>query len=296
MTTAINLAQLPAPNVVEPQDYEVILAEMLADLRTRAPEYNALVESDPAYKVLEVAAYRELLIRQRVNDASRSVMVAYAKESDLDNLAALFDVKRQIVTPGDPDARPPIEDVMESDERLRQRVHLSLEGFSTAGPIGAYIYHALEASGEVKDVSVSSPSPGEVVVTVLSEDGNGTPSPDLQNAVLTRLNREDVRPLTDRVTVQAAQVTEYTVDARLTFYNGPDMGVVAEEARKNVADYVTNQHRLGYDIALSGLYAALHQPGVQNVQLNSPAADIIVTPAQAAYCAEINVVKGGLDE
>ena len=296
MINAINLAQLPAPSVVETLDYEAILAEMLSDLKNRAPDYNALVESDPAYKILEVAAYRELLLRQRVNDASRSVMVAYAKGTDLDNLAALFDVQRQVVTPGNPDMIPPIDDIMESDERLRQRVHLSLEGFSTAGPIGAYVYHALEASGEVKDVSVSSPSPGKVMVTVLSENGNGTPSNDLQMRVKAKLNHEDIRPLTDQVIVQAAQITEYQVNARLTFYSGPDINVVAEQAQKKVAEYVANQHRLGHDVTQSGLYAALHQPGVQNVQLNSPTSDIIVSAEQAAYCTNIHVITGGLDE
>ncbi len=49
-----------------------------------------IVESDPAYKILEVAAYRELLLRQRVNDASKLYYWPNAKGSDLDHLAALF--------------------------------------------------------------------------------------------------------------------------------------------------------------------------------------------------------------
>ena len=223
-------------------------------------------------------------------------MLAYAKGSDLDNLAALLNVKRQVIIPGNPDAKPPIDDVLESDERLRQRIQLSLEGFSTAGPIGGYTYHALGASSQVKDVSVTSPSPGEIVVTILSADGNGTPSTELQTTVLARLDHDDIRPLTDHVTVQAAQVIEYQLDAQLTFYSGPDMSVVADQARQKVTEYVTSQHRLGYDMTLSGLYAALHQPGVQNVQLNSPTADIVVTPVQAAYCTNISIVIGGLNE
>ncbi|MCP4102949.1 MAG: baseplate assembly protein, partial [Lentisphaerae bacterium] len=67
---AIDLSLLPAPNVIEPLDYEIIFSAMLTDLQSKATEFSALVESDPAYKVLEVAAYRELMLRQRVNDAS----------------------------------------------------------------------------------------------------------------------------------------------------------------------------------------------------------------------------------
>lgn len=63
--TAVDLSQLPAPSVVETLDFETILQAMLDDLLARDPDFSALVESDPAYKILEVAAYRELLLRQR---------------------------------------------------------------------------------------------------------------------------------------------------------------------------------------------------------------------------------------
>ena len=48
--------------------------------------FTALVESDPAWTILEVAAYRELLLRQRINDASRAVMLAFATGADLEHL------------------------------------------------------------------------------------------------------------------------------------------------------------------------------------------------------------------
>ena len=116
--TAIDLSQLPAPDVVETLDFENILAAMLEDLQGRDPVFNALVESDPVYKVLEVAAYRETLIRQRVNDAARAVMLAYAAGPDLDHIGARFNVKRKLLSPGDPTANPPIEPVWENDQEL----------------------------------------------------------------------------------------------------------------------------------------------------------------------------------
>ncbi|ACQ68751.1 hypothetical protein BJP41_09270 [Candidatus Williamhamiltonella defendens] len=293
MTNAIHLAILPDPDVVQPLDYDSILSEMLADLRHRAPELTALVASDPAYKILEVAAYRELLLRQRVNDAGRSVMLAYAKGKDLDHLAALFGVSRLVIDPGNPDAIPAFPATYEDDERLRQRIPLSLEGYSTAGPIGAYVYHTLAASGDVKDVSVTSPSPGEVRVTVLSMDEKGVPDAALLQAVTERLNHEAIRPLTDHITVQAADIIEYHISAHLTFYPGPDRSVVAEQSRIKVTEYATQQHQLGFDVTLSGLYAALHQPGVQNVRMTSPAEDILVRAHQAAFATAIHVSEGG---
>ena len=55
---------------------------------------------------------------------------------------------------------------------------MSFEGFSTAGPDGAYLFHSLSAHGQVLDASVYSPTPGYVVVSVLSRDGDGTAAPD----------------------------------------------------------------------------------------------------------------------
>ena len=115
----IDLSRLAAPDVVEVLDYEVILAEMLADLRARDSAFTALTEADPAYKILEVAAYRELLIRQRINEAARSVMLAYAAGADLDQIAANFGVARLLIRPADDRTIPPTPAVYETDEELR---------------------------------------------------------------------------------------------------------------------------------------------------------------------------------
>ena len=124
--TVVDLSQLPAPTVVEQIDYETILAEMLADLVARMPEFTALVESDPAYKILEVAAFRETLIRQRTNEACKAVMLAYAAGSDLDQLGANFNVARLVVDQCDPDAIPPVPPTYESDAEFRALITLSL--------------------------------------------------------------------------------------------------------------------------------------------------------------------------
>ena len=106
--SAIDLSSLPAPDVVEALDYETILDAMKQDLVARDPSFSALLESDPAMKVLEVAAYRELNLRQHINDSARAVMLAHATSADLDNLAANLNVQRLAVDPGDPDASPPV--------------------------------------------------------------------------------------------------------------------------------------------------------------------------------------------
>jgi phage-related baseplate assembly protein len=293
--TAVDLSQLAAPDVVERLDFESILSAMIANLRSRDTAFDALVESDPAYKILEVAAYRETLLRQRVNEAAKAVMLAYAAGSDLDQIAANFNIARLVVDPGDPDAIPPVPPTLETDAELRRRVQLSPEGYTVAGSQGAYVFHALGADPEVKDAQAASPSPGNVTVYVLSRQGNGTASVDLTDAVNAALNDQTIRPMTDNVTVQSASVTDYTVDAALTVYPGPDSEVIRQSAEAAAQAYADAQHRLGYDVTLSGLYAALHRSGVQNVALTSPAADIVVDVGEAAFCTGVIVTVAGTD-
>jgi phage-related baseplate assembly protein len=47
------------------------------------PTWDATVESDPAVKVLEVAAHRELLIRQQFNERAKQCLLAYAEAATL---------------------------------------------------------------------------------------------------------------------------------------------------------------------------------------------------------------------
>lgn len=293
----IDLSALTPPDVVEALDYEAIVAAIKADVEAAAPELADVLglESEPVVKLIEAFAYRELLLRQRVNDAAEAVMLARASGADLDNLAALFGVERLTISPGDPDTVPPIPAVMEADEALRQRVQLSLEAQSVAGPEGAYLFHARAADERVRDASVISPGAGEVLVTVLASEGDGTAPQDLVDAVETAVGAEDVRPLTDHVTVSSAAVVDYTIEAELTLYHGPDADVAADAARASVEAFATRHHRIGHDITRSGLFAALHVEGVQRVELIQPAADIVVDDTQAAYCSAIAVSVGGRD-
>jgi phage-related baseplate assembly protein len=288
---AIDLDKLPPPNVVEALSFEAILAEMKADYAARYPAFSADLESEPMVKLLEVAAYRELNVRQRVNDAARAVLLATSKGADLDNIGAFYNVERLVVTPADPDALPPVAAVLEADDRFRRRIQLSLEGFSTAGPEGAYIFHTLTASAAVKDVAVESPTPSAITVTILSTTGNGTASDELKAAVATALAVEDTVPLGDRVTVVGAEVVEYVIDAKLILYPGPDAAVVEAAALAGGQDMTAKRHRIGEGVPDSAIKAALHAAGVKEVIVNEPAggAGVPVTAGQAAYCTAINL-------
>lgn len=292
--TAVDLSRLPAPEVVQVIDYEVILAGMLANLRQLDPQFDALIESDPAYKLLQVAAYREMNLRQEQNDSVRAIMLAYAKGADLDHLGALMGVQRYVLDEGNPALSVP--PTYESDADFRRRIQLAPEGFSVAGPEGAYIFHALNSHPDVLDASATSPTPGEVVVTVLSRQGDGTAAPELIAAVDAALSDDAVRPLTDHVTVLGAQVVPYQIMAQVFTYAGPDSALVLAESMKRLEAYVAESHRLGRDVPLSGIYSVLHTEGVQRVEISLPAADVVVDRTQATHCTLIDVTHGGIDE
>jgi phage-related baseplate assembly protein len=291
--TAIDLSKLPRPAVIEQIDYEAILAArkatMKAKLVTILPDWDPDLESDPIVAQLEELAYYELLLRQRVNDGAHAVMLAYAAGSDLDQLAGNFGVVRQVVTPGDPLAMPPVPAVYEDDARLRVRAQMAMEGLATAGPVGAYVFHALGADPRVSDVAVTSPTPGTVVVTILSAEGNGVAAAGLLATVQAALSHEDVRPLTDLVSVQAAQPLPYTVAATLELYQGPDTDLVRDVATAAVTAFVAKQRRLGELVTVDGLHAALRIEGVRRVTLTAPAAAIEASPTQYPLCTGITV-------
>lgn len=293
----IDLSLLPAPTVIEELDFEDLYQQLLVDFQEAMGDaWTAALESDPVTKLLEVAAYRELLLRARINDAARAVMLAFARSSDLEQIAAAYDEQRLVVQQGDPTAVPPLEEIKEEDSSLRNRVQLAFEKLSVAGPRNSYIAHALGADGRVADVTAISPAPCEVLVSVLSVEGNGTASAEVLQAVEARLSDEDVRPVGDRVTVQSAQIVPYSVNATLYLYPGPEAELVRSAADDALQRYIAEQRRLGRDIRRSAVYAALHVEGVQRVELAQPAADVVLGETQAAYCTGYTIVVGGADE
>ncbi|HGM6626578.1 baseplate assembly protein [Serratia ureilytica] len=299
----IDLSQLPAPIVVEVLDYEDILAERKATLISLYPEEQReavartlALESEPIVKLLQENAYREVILRQRVNDAAKAVMLAHATGEDLDQLGANFNTPRLVITPADESTIPPTPVVMETDEDYRLRLQDAFEGMSTAGSAGSYRFHARSADGRVADVTAISPSPANVTVTVLSRDGDGTASPELLQVVRDALNDEDVRPVADRVIVQSAKIAPYVIEAVLYLYPGPEVAPILDTANKRLRAYVQNMRRLGRSIRRSSMNAALTVEGVEHVEIIKPAADIVLDKTQAGYCTGVNITPGRADD
>lgn len=287
--SVIDLSELPIPALIEALDFEAILDDAITDFRTRYPEHQAILDSDPAVKLLQVFAYRELLLRQRINDTASALMLATAVGSDLDNLAANFGVKRLVVAPAT-EAEPA---VTEADDRLRRRVLLAIEAYSVAGPAGSYIYHAMTAAPEIRDASAIQSGPGQVVVTLMASFEDPEPTTEQRQRVMLALSEKNVRPLTDVVSVSAPEVVEIHINAELMIYPGPDGSVVADRARARLEAWLQEISFLGRDLRRSAIFSRLHVEGVQSVTLSSPAEDILGGPRRAIKVGQINVMIAG---
>lgn len=322
---AVDLSRLPAPVLIDQPDFETRNGAKLARLVELLPEFTALVESDPAIKLIEADAYDEMVLAQAFNDAARNLLLAYASGGSLDHLGALMDVARLELTPADEVTGDPA--VMESDDDFRRRILIAPHSFSVAGPELAYVYHARSASGDVLDATATSPTPddikalvgsvlvdegadpgliaamtaaldaakwpGDVDVSILSRTGDGTAPPQTLSAVEAVLTLDEVRPLTDNVTVQSADIVDFDITADLYLYAGPDSGLIIDTATSALDLYLADNRRLGRDITRAGIIAALKVAGVQNVILTEPAADLVLTEVQAGNAANITLTNAG---
>ena len=261
--TAIDLSAMTPPDIIETLDYEAIVTDMRDDLVARFPDIVGVIdlESEPARKLIEAFAYRELLLRARINDSARAVLLASSYAGNLDHLGALFATARQ-------DG--------ESDDRFRRRIQLAPEAFSVAGPKGAYQYHALKVAPWARDVSAVMTAPGTVRVTMLKGGAEPVPTPTELQSVLIALRDDAVRPLTDVVQVLGPQVVPVTIDARLTLYPGPDGTLVQTRALAALAAWVERNRMLGMNLRRSAIFARLHQEGVHSVELLGPAEDLVL--------------------
>lgn len=303
MATLTDLSKLPAPDIIESLDFEALFAQRREKFISLYPadQQNEVAktlqyESEPIVKLLQESTYYELIIRQRINEASHALMIAHAKGNDLDNLGANFHVYRLIIQHEDNTVTPSIPEIKESDSDFRMRIQAAFEGLSVAGPRAAYEFYARSADGRVLDAAAESPAPACVTLAILSRENNGIASSDLIRIVADAVNQDNRRPIADRVTVKSVTLIEYEIKAKLYLYPGPESEPIKKAATQNLQDYITEKHRIGRRINRSAIISALHVAGVQRVELLQPAQDILINREQASYCTNYQIEVAGYDE
>src|ERR1700676_380982 len=250
----IDFARLPPPQVIEEIDYEALLQAYKDQVLSKNPALAAALklEQSPTNVILEAESYGEMIVRERNNAAARASMLPFATGSDLEVIGARFNVQRM---PG------------ELDPRLRRRIQLSMESYSTAGSPGSYIFHALSTSTAIHDVSaVAERGTGRVTITVMAEGLNPVPPSSIIDAVYDRLMSDGIKPLTDDITVVPVTKIPADITANVTLYPGPDASLVIADINKALTSLRNRVSMIGRDLKRSSVLAAITQEGVQNVE------------------------------
>ncbi|ORE90548.1 Baseplate assembly protein J [Stappia sp. 22II-S9-Z10] len=268
----IDFANLTPPDAIAPLDFEVIyearkarFLELWEDARLLnpdLPDYDTLVlNTDPVAIILQENAYREVVLRQLVNDRYLLSVLPFSFGDGLDVLGAHYSVTRE---------------TGETDDRFRRRIQLAHEAQSTCGPAGAYVFHALAAEPALTDAFVRSPRPGHVEITCRVAGADPRPTSAQLQAVLAYISAEGRKPLTDTVSVRAPSITRSTIVATLTVPAGAARASMMATARARL-DAVLAKNLAGMDAPLyrSAIISALHAEGVQSVNLIEPAADLL---------------------
>lgn len=319
----MNLADfsgLSAPALIEELDFETVYAErkaaflaLYSDATVKAEMSKTLErESDPVVKLLQESAYREVLFRQQRNDDVKVLLVLYSSGSNLDQLVVDRGLKRLIITPADNTVVPPVDAVYESDQDLKERYLLAMDGLSVAGPVSSYQFYAESADGRVGDVSVVSPQVDldnlvlenltkaqliELIgnlfyldIYILQNDSeSGVATQELINIVQLALDDETVRPCCDKAVVKSVTVVSYSIAATIYAKQTAQAAAVLEIAQQNLQNYVAEQKRIGRSIRRSAIYAVLHVDGIEHVNITSPNADIVIDATQAGHCTNIDI-------
>lgn len=288
----INPTLLPAPDAIETISLEALIEARISDFTTRAAEAGfdydvGSIETDPIKIDQTTGAYREVLMRARVNQGIRAVLPAYAQGSDLDNIAARANVERLTLVP----ANGSTPAVMESDSSLLVR-YLTSFATPSAGSVDAYIHHAIIAWPYARDIAVLGPGvhgvPGRAAVYLLADGGAVVPSDTVQE-VREYLRQDHIKPLTDDVVVAPAGIITYAVDLTITLPRGPDPAAVAAAAKAAVEKVCDARYAIGAKVFVNSIEGAAYVGNVLRVTRAQPAGDINPLPSEAAFCSGVTV-------
>lgn len=186
---------------------------------------------------------------------------------------------------------------IEEDNVYRERIHLAPEGFSVAGPDGAYEYFTKEYSTLIDDVKISSPTPGVVDIRVLLKGGE-LPESSFIEGLEEHLSDKSKRPLTDKVEVYAPNEVQYDLD--LSYYiSSSDITrekLIKDRVEDAIEGYILWQKsKIGRDINPSELITKIRIAGAKRVDIVSP----VFTLVEESDIAILNLKTinyGGLED
>ncbi len=190
-----------------------------------------------------------------------------------------------------------------TDEEYYELMRASMDGYSCAGAKGGYIYFAKQTSPDIADVIAITPADGEVELYAILKDGSFA-GEQLKADILKACSDDQVRPLTDKVSVEDPDSVTYNIN--LTYYIPEDSNVSSAEIQKSVdsavEEYIKWQsEKLGRDINPSYLYGLLMQTNIKRIALTEPVFTFLRdgknnTVPQIAVLGSVTVTNGGYED
>ena len=270
-------ANLQPMIVLEKIDVEMILSSRMLRLKQlwafydppSAAQYDVEnLEFDPIKINQEVCSYFELLLRDRVNQAARSITLAYAIGTDLDAIASRY-----------PGGVPRLEG--ESDDRYRRRIWLSPNTLSPHGTAEAYEFWALTSLPALRDVtairSVMHDYYPTILITCLKEPP-AEPKPTDEELVYIRAYIQSLsrQGLTDVISVNPPKIREIQYRINVWLYPGTVQNQTMDKIVVNLANLVNDQYWLGHDHSHTAIHASCRLTGVHHIDILEPEDDVMV--------------------
>lgn len=186
---------------------------------------------------------------------------------------------------------------IEDDDTLKDRIYIAPSKYSVAGSEESYRYWVKTYNSNISDVLVYSNDPVDVVIEFIMNDGE-LPSESMRLGVQKFLSDEQIRPLTDRVTVKAPETVEYKVNVKY-FVNKSDLkkvDTIKTAVNTAVDDYIQWQRsKIGRDINPSQLIQQMVSAGAKRVEVALPVFQVI-GKANVAKLSSKTVTYGGLED
>lgn len=297
--TSLDLSRIDRASVFPALSFLALKDERVADLKARLAaigiDYNVeMLESDPGVIQQETSGFREWLTRQAIQDAQADVLLAFATGAFLDRLGDLHGARRAVITPALGNAPA----VMEDDDRYRARIQLAPEAFAATGTPGGYIYHAICASADIRDVGLTVIGRGraDVAIEIVIMSRAGEPTAELLDLARSRLLRDDIKQLTDVIRVRGAVAVPYDVQASLLISRGPDPDVIRQSATAALRAMAERYTRLQSGVPASAIVAALHVAGVDSVAQVTPQAGVSTQRWQFGRLGKVDLAVETLND
>jgi phage-related baseplate assembly protein len=270
-------ANLQPMQVLEVIDVEAILSARMARLKQlwqfydppAAAQYDVeKLEFDPIKINQEACSYFELLLRDRVNQAARSITLAYAIGTDLDAIASRY-----------PGGVPRLDG--ESDDRYRRRIWLSPNTLSPHGTAEAYEFWALTALPALRDVTairavMHDYYPTILITCLMEPPADPKPSDEQLVGIRAYIQSLSRQGLTDVISVNPPKVRETEYRIHVWLYPGTAQDQTISKIVSNIATLVNDQYWLGHDHSHTAIHAACKLTGVHHIDILEPVDDVMV--------------------